>query len=418
MLVMSPTGYNHWHQCQRLYYFEDVLKLERVKQDGARFLGKMFHDGQEAWWKSAGDDSPWRDPDEPLVAATNAIALNARHIDTDRAEVAKAEAMMTVYHHRYFELRFESPYTDGRDDVEMWFRVPLLDRDGRTVPGWLLVGKKDAFKRFADGRVRPAEHKTTSSKIHLGSDYWARVAIDTQVSIYIDAAQRTGYPECNEVLYDVVRTPKLERQLATPEADREYTKGKGCKECGGRAGGKLGVAKGTGAVMRRVQDAGGRDVDAMVDCPACKGTGWDEAPRLHAKHRLEDEPLVDYKSRIMTEMSNDPDAYFKQAHVPRSREAIGDMRDDLNATTGLIGGCLAYAEKQSGGNMFHPDARACFSRNTQACTSIYGRRCDFLDVCSGTVQDPLASPLYRIRKRKAKTNANQTELELPRGETP
>lgn len=44
-----------------------------------------------------------------------------------------------------------------------------------------------------------------------------------------------------------------------------------------------------------------------------------------------------------------------------------------------------------------------FPRNTSTCLNIYGRRCDFLAVCSGEIKEPLETQLYQIRDKSKAT---------------
>ena len=394
---ISPSAYGTWQTCHRLYYSEQILRLQRVREDGARRFGTMYHAGLEAWWHVGGDDAPWKDPDAPFVAAMAAIAENARHIDTDRFDVAKAEAMMLGYHSRWFELQFEN--VDEGPGEEVWYNVPLRDPDGNTVGEWRMVGKKDAFKKFAVGK-RVVEHKTTSSEIDAASDYWARLALDMQVTMYIDAARQTGHPELREVLYDVSRKPGISPKRATPEDKRKMTIGKGCKECGGRGGGKLGPAQGTGKVQQLV--AG---VITTVDCPDCKGSGWSfdkdgksNAPRLHSDQRLTDESVDEYRARVREEIIENPDAHYRMGTLTRDDDQIAEARANLVTATGEIESMTKLAEIRSG-SIHGRKARECFTQNTGTCMNIYGRRCDFLPVCSREVPNPHESNLYQIRPR-------------------
>ncbi len=399
MPSISASSYSHFHQCNRLYYWQHVVKLNRVKDDGARRFGTLYHAGLNAWWATMdGGDVPWRDKDTALVSALQAVADNAKHINTDPYEVARAEAMLIAYHSRYYELEFETVHKDSTG-VEQWFEMPLLDARNRPISGWVVRGRKDVTKRFADGRIKPVESKTTSSDIAFGSDYWGKLAVSMQVSIYIDEAQRSGVVG-DEALYDVSRKPGLIPYKATPKDKIKYTKGKGCKTCGGRAGGKGGVAQGTGKVMARVA-SGGKESDAEIECPACVGhPGWSEAPVLHAKTRLEDETVDDFRRRVADELEEDPNAYFRQCIIKRTPEQIAQSRQNLVVTTGIIGGLTSMALATDG--LSSPAARDCFAQNDGACTSIFGRRCDYLDVCSGAV-DPFNSHLYAIGKRVIET---------------
>lgn len=401
---ISASSYARFNTCQRLYYYENVLRLVRVRQDGARAFGTMYHAGLEAWWRAMdGGDTPWREADAALVAAFKAVHDSGRHINTDPFEIARAETMLLAYHERHFELDFET-ITDG-GGVEESFDVPLLDPDGKAIKGWRVIGKRDAFKRFTKiGRSRVVEHKQTSSEIHGASDYWLRLKLAMQPSIYIDAAQQLGFHEVNEALYDVSRRPDIRPLRKTPDEKRRMTKGKGCPHCGGRKGGKLGSAKGTGRIMITTPvDGDGRrlskPVDVEVDCTSCKGSGWHEAPRLPANQRDADESIEDFKARLANELIEDPDAYFRMGVITRSPEQIAEARANLVVTTGLIGSLITYAQSIAS-DPCDLAARRCFAQNDGACTNQWGRRCDFLDVCSGAV-DPFESPLYQVQTKRS-----------------
>lgn len=399
---ISASSYDHFRTCPRMFFWKHVIHLEPAREEGARRFGVMFHAGLEEWWKAMdGGDVPWRDADAALDAAlAGAAADAAKHPDSDPFELAKARALLMGYHAAHAGLEFESVHAGG--GVEMWFNLPLLDPDGKEILGWRVTGRKDVVKRFADGRVKPVEHKSTSSKIHGGADYWLRLRVDTQASMYVDACARTG-THTDRVLYDVARKPNVDPLLATPEDKRKYTKGKGCTACGGRAGGKNGVQQGAGFVMKS-EVADGKSRETRVACEACNGSGWKlgddgkpEAPRLHADQRLVDETMRDYEKRVTDEIASDPNAYYRQADVTRTPDEIAEFRHDLVVTTGEIGALMTLAQQRAN-SMAEPAARRCFPRNTQSCTNHYGRNCDYLSICVGEA-DPWSSGLYQIRKR-------------------
>ena len=70
------------------------------------------------------------------------------------------------------------------------------------------------------------EHKTSSEDIGLGSFYWQRLTLDSQVSKYFAGARALGH-EVDGCLYDVLGKPAI-RQLgitktrATPETPEQY----------------------------------------------------------------------------------------------------------------------------------------------------------------------------------------------------
>ena len=102
--------------------------------------------------------------------------------------------------------------------VEVPFDCPLPSVDLLAVHETLrLAGTIDALD-FSLGAI--VEHKTASS---IDEDYWARIAMDSQISQYVIGAESLG-AHVTSVIYDVIRTPALRPLLATPETSRKHTK--------------------------------------------------------------------------------------------------------------------------------------------------------------------------------------------------
>lgn len=77
--------------------------------------------------------------------------------------------------------------------TEVEFELPLIDpRDGRPVKqeDVALVGKIDKLVRNYNGIPMVQEHKSTSSDVSSGSDYWKGLNLDTQSMLYIYAGRR------------------------------------------------------------------------------------------------------------------------------------------------------------------------------------------------------------------------------------
>jgi hypothetical protein len=391
---ISVHSYNTLQTCRRLFYWQAVRYVERVRDDGARGFGGMYHKGMEAWWRLAGGgDAPWSKVGEARGAALAAIRDGASAVDVDRYDVARAEAMMEGYHARWQHLEFE--LVGG--GVESAFRVPLIDPDGAAVPGWFMSGRKDALVQFADrDHASVVDHKSTTQDIAPGSEFWQQLGINGQVSMYVDAARAADVP-VGDAVWDASAKPDVTPQLATPEDQREYTQGKGCKSCGGSA--KAGeVKRGAGVIEQTIGDP--------IPCSDCAGTGWKldkegkpDAPRLYAKQRTEDEPVEDFKRRVVAKLADNPGAYFQQGVVYRTSRQLDEARYDLVEATVEIDRLYARARELGNGALDDVDSRLAFPRNTQACFHMYGRRCDFWEVCMGSIVEPAASPLYRIRPR-------------------
>lgn len=114
---------------------------------------------------------------------------------------------------------------DGLDILatEQSFELPLVNpstlRPSRT---WLLAGKIDKIVRLEDGRLAIQEHKTTGDSIDTGSDYWPRLRLDQQISLYVLAARQLGF-NVETVLYDVIRKPGIEPKIVDRKSGRRET---------------------------------------------------------------------------------------------------------------------------------------------------------------------------------------------------
>jgi hypothetical protein len=75
--------------------------------------------------------------------------------------------------------------------TEQAFRVPLVNpATGKATPTFELAGKIDGIVRLEDGRLAVKESKTCSEDLGADSDYWRRLRIDHQITLYMLAARR------------------------------------------------------------------------------------------------------------------------------------------------------------------------------------------------------------------------------------
>lgn len=166
------------------------------------------------------------------------------------------------------------------------------------------------------------DHKSTSKDIEDGRPYWRSLRLDHQVSTYLTGARALGYEPVG-ALWDVIRKPRVDRILATPEADRKYTK-------------------------------------ATKKEPA----------RLFKGQRIDDEPLAEYRARLRADIEGSPDAYYRRAFVVRMAEEERNAAEDAFAVSEQI----AFAMKRES---IHG-----WPRTPGACER-YFRLCDYWPVCTG-----------------------------------
>lgn len=326
-------------ECPRRHKLRYVDGLTTPSTAEMRF-GTVGHAALEAYLRA------WQagDLEERLGAA---LVLADELPEFDRA---KLRLLLVAYHERW-----------GGEDweilaVEVEFRYYLGDHE--------IGGKIDAIIcERATGRVYVLEHKFTGSDTSIGGPYWERLALDTQVSIYIDGAAMLGH-EIAGCIYDVIKRPEHEQKLATPEAARKYTAGKGCKKCGGSA--KAGAIE-RGCGFLRVAFAS--SVESPT-CDACAGTGWKldkdgkpEAPRLHANQRELDETIEEFEERLLDVIAERPDDFLQRGVIVRLEDELPAMRLDLIEW-------IALAEL------------GVAPRNDSACARA-GRLCSFFELCAG-----------------------------------
>jgi hypothetical protein len=282
----------------------------RPLEEGAALLfGTVFHAALKAW----------------LEAQSLAIALAA--LDSWAQKLGPlpwliARALLYGYDARWSCEELEVLA------VEKEFVAPLINPEtGAASRTWMMGGKIDAIVRTSRGEVYVLEHKTSGEALDVGSDYWRRLLLDTQISTYMQGARSLGFEPAG-VLYDVIGKPQIRPYKATPEADRKYT----------------------------------------------KPTKKDPVSRLYKDQRAEDETLEEFANRLTDKIAEDPDRYFRRTEVVRLEEDERDAAFDLWQT----GRAIAEGARL-GRNPRNPDA----------CVR-YGRRCEFFDVCTrvASLDDP------------------------------
>jgi hypothetical protein len=344
-------------RCPRLHYYSYELGRRPIKKGVALSFGTLFHNGLEAWWLAwLGGGSGI----EPVMNGYDAIAAG-KSDELDPIHDIRAEELL-----RGYDLRW-------RDEmkryvviaVESKFEAPVLNpASGHKSRTFRLSGKIDALVHdLGTDEHLLVEHKTTSLDLSPGSDYWLRLRMDGQVSQYVDGLRASLGIEVSRCLYDVARRPQLQQKLATLKESRKYTKGKGCKECGGKAG-----QRGEGEVFNE------EDADPeMWPCAACDGTGWTEPPRLYSGQREHDEPLDEYRLRLRAHIAEYPNAYYARGDVVRLDEELDEYRSDIWQLALML-----RARQRAGADM----GERAWPRNPDACEQ-FGRRCEYWPVCTG-----------------------------------
>ena len=266
--VVTNSEQKCFRRCVREHHYAYELGIRPVDEAEALRFGSLVHVGLEAWWRAAWALQQGTSDVHPLTAAVEAL----RDQVLDEYDLVRAGVLLQGYDARWLWNEYEILA------VEQEFRAPLINpASGQPSRTYMLAGKLDAIvRRRNDGVVLIVEHKTTSEDIGVGSQYWARLQIDSQISIYFAGARALGY-DPGGCLYDVLAKPKIAPLKATPEESRKYTK---------------------------------------------RG-------ELYANQRAEDETPDDFRQRLVEKVCADPDRYYQRGDVVRleseEREAAFDV---------------------------------------------------------------------------------------------
>lgn len=264
LLRLTNSRMRSARSCQRRHELEWIRGYRPAEDAEALRFGTLSHVGQQAWWEAAQAHLP---QEEWLARGLEAMRAHP----SDAFDLARAEAMLIGYHERWKDEPYEVL------GVEVSFDAPLLNPDtGAASKTWMLGGTIDAIVRDTrDGRVLVVEHKTSAADITQGSDYWKRLRMDGQVSVYFEGGRSMGLDVAG-CLYDVLGKPGLKPLKATPRESRKY--------------------KADGSLYANQRDA-------------------DETPEA-------------YRQRCLEAIAAEPGAYFQRGEVVRLEEEMRQaMRD-------------------------------------------------------------------------------------------
>lgn len=314
-----------WNACHRAYKISYVDGIRPAVASDALSFGTAMHSILESYWK-------------------NSFSVDVEKVDEichkyamDRNDVYAEytlKALFDGYVERYQEHDAESYKSIG---AEIGFKAPLLNPETSGVSKTFhLAGKIDAIAEEREsGRQLIVEHKTTSSDIGPGSDYWLKLPIDGQVSGYYIGAKVKGY-DVNNCLYDVIRKPNIRPSNSIPVLDEN-----GLKIVVDEEGNR--VMNKDGKKPRQTEDAAlGYTMQKRAETP-------DE-----------------WFDRLKADIASNPDKYYQRMEVARSETDLQDYLFDMWALSQEI-----IAAEGSGR----------FSRNPNAC-SVFGN-CEYFDVCTG-----------------------------------
>jgi hypothetical protein len=312
-------------RCAREHHLSYELGYRPIEDAESLRIGTLVHAGLELWWKSY-----------PIAA----VLYEATQSALDEYEAAKIRVML-----RGYDARWQGTHNPADVvAVEREVYAPLMNPEtGHASRTFELGMKLDVLLGSSF-----VEHKTTAEEIGVGSVYWKRLQMDTQISTYYAGAKSLGH-EVTGCLYDVLRKPGL-RPSQVPLKDED-----GCKI---------------------VLDAAGERVRTK------DGKKWRQTGDTELGYVLQTrlETPEEYEQRLTDEVAENPDKYYQRGEVVRLEHE--EREAQLDAWQ------LAREIREAELAAAHP-------RNPDACQR-FGRMCGFFDVCSGTASLEDESRFVRV----------------------
>lgn len=201
--LLTHSRISAFKECRRKHWYLYEQAIRPIADAKALRMGSAYHDGLEA-------------------------LANGRPID-DACEIVRQRYQTVEFDDVLYEqetvLRLLCGYLWRWQDswpehiaAEQEFELPLINPEtGKATPLFSLAGKIDGIVKLEDGRLAVMEHKLLSEDLSSDSALWRRLRIDHQISLYVLAARRLGYP-VDTVLYNVARKPTIE-PTAVPVLD-------------------------------------------------------------------------------------------------------------------------------------------------------------------------------------------------------
>lgn len=252
--LLTHSRLSTFRACPRRHQLRYEIGLSPDQEDLALRVGTAFHAALEA-------ADLGQDPE---------VAINERGT-LEPHDAAMVAAMFTVHRERWAGQTLEVVAT------ELAFELPVINPDtGSATPVWKLAGKIDRIYRTPSGQLAVLDYKTTSEDVAPGSDYWLRLSLDQQMSIYVLAARMLGF-DVQTILYDVTKRPMQRPLRATPAEKVRYKK--------------------------------------------------DGTP--YADTRLQDETPEEFAARVAEAMRAEPDRYFARHEIARLDRDLEETRAEI-----------------------------------------------------------------------------------------
>lgn len=338
--LLTHSRWSCAKRCLREHFYRYELGVVKDRENDAPRIGRIFHLGRELL------DSGWTL--EKVMRAIRGIYQN------NIPNWVKEEADFFSWHIekevcvRLVEGHFNRWGDESSETIapEHAFEIPIFNPEtGGRTSNFRLAGRIDAICKLSDGRVALKERKTTGVDISPEADYWARLRLDSQISLYTHAAKFEGY-DVETIIYDVTRRPSIRPHASVPEVDED--------------GIRIVVDLSTG---ERVKNS--RTGEWRVSEDKTKGYVFASHP----------ETVEEFSERLRCDIASRPEFYYQRQEIPRLECDLDEFRFELWQGQQLLREC------QRTGRWF---------RNTASCLSPF--KCEYFSICTSGADPSVVIP--------------------------
>lgn len=284
--LLTHSRQDTFKTCRRKHFFAYELGIRPTEEAKALRMGSSYHDALECLENGGTLDTAVeliRNRYAAIIDPYDQLALDY--------ECETVLRLICGYVWRWDEttLKFIA--------AELPFEMPLLNPETDAASKvFKLAGKIDGIVELPDGRLAVIEHKLLGEDIGSDGDLWRRLRIDHQISLYVLAARRLGYPvDC--VLYNATQKPTI-KPTNVPILD------------------KLG--------MKIVLDARGERV--VTGKGQFRQTGDSEKGYV-----LQQRPMVpdEWGNKLADDIAARPDWYYARNEIPRLDQDLAEFETEL-----------------------------------------------------------------------------------------
>jgi len=214
MHIVTASSLNTYSKCPRRYQYRYLEEFEPTAPQDALLIGTAVHIGIEKFWQ----DKP---AEEVFAAIDEYYKESPRFWQSDKGALEKAK--ITAYMYGYIKARASMLSLYEVLGVEEEWRETLhvqpMDLHSNRAGKFDLV-----LRRKSDGEVFVVDHKTSAARDIEDpmAVFWAKLTFDTQIVMYLDAAQRKySLNRRPRFIYDVIRKTKSKPSMTKRVSKRK-----------------------------------------------------------------------------------------------------------------------------------------------------------------------------------------------------